>query len=85
MSAQRTIRHRHKMLKDREFYYEYCKGGKTGFTDESLMTLVTFAEKDGMRLICVVFRSPDDTIRYREHCLTGALTTSRSQLLLTHR
>ncbi len=64
MSAQRTIQHRHKMLKGREFYYEYCKGGKTGFTDESLMTLVTFAEKDGMRLICVVFRSPDDSTRY---------------------
>ena len=63
MSAQRTIKHRHKMLKGREFYYEYCKGGKTGFTDESLMTLVTFAEKDGMRLICVVFRSPDDSTR----------------------
>lgn len=30
------------------------------------MTLVTFAEKDGMRLICVVFRSPDDTIRYTD-------------------
>ena len=28
------------------------------------MTLVTFAEKDGMRLICVVFRSPDDSTRY---------------------
>ena len=66
MSAQRTIRHRHKMLKDREFYYEYCKGGKTGFTDESLFTLVTFAEKDGMRLICVVFRSPDDATRYTD-------------------
>jgi len=52
------------MLKGREFYYEYCKGGKTGFTDESLMTLVTFAEKDGMRLICVVFRSPDDSTRF---------------------
>ena len=64
MSAQRTIKHRHKMLKGREFYYEYCKGGKTGFTDESLMTLVTFAEKDGMRLICGVFRSPDDSTRY---------------------
>ncbi len=66
MSAQRTIKHRHKMLKGREFYYEYCKGGKTGFTDESLFTLVTFAEKDGMRLICVVFRSPDDTTRYTD-------------------
>ena len=66
MTAQRTIKHRHKMLKGREFYYEYCKGGKTGFTDESLYTLVTFAEKDGMRLICVVFRSPDDTTRYTD-------------------
>ena len=28
------------------------------------MTLVTFAEKDGMRLICVVFRSPDDSTRF---------------------
>ena len=63
-STPRTIKHRHKMLKGREFYYEYCKGGKTGFTDESLMTLVTFAEKDGMRLICVVFRSPDDSTRF---------------------
>lgn len=63
-STQRTIRHRHKMLKGREYYYEYCKGGKTGFTDESQNTLVTFAEKDGMRLICVVFKEPDDSIRY---------------------
>lgn len=63
-ATQRTLRHRHQMLKDGLFYYEYCKGGKTGFTDESLRTLVTFAEKDGMRLICVVFRSPDDNIRY---------------------
>lgn len=63
-SSPRTFRHRHKMLKNREYYYEYCKGGKTGFTDESLYTLVTFAEKDGMRLICVVFRSPDDATRF---------------------
>ena len=64
MSAQRTIRHRHKMLKGRAYYYEYCKGGKTGYTDESQNTLVTFAEKDGMRLICVVFKEATDEIRY---------------------
>lgn len=63
-STKRTFSHRHKMLKGRAYYYEYCKGGKTGFTDESLYTLVTFAEKDGMRLICVCFRSPDDTTRF---------------------
>lgn len=51
------------------------------------MTLVTFAEKDGMRLICVVFRSPDDSTRYIDTraLLTGDLVTLRNQLLLIHR
>ena len=66
LSAQRTIRHRHKMLKGRSYYYEYCKGGKTGYTDESQNTLVTFAEKDGMRLICVVFKEATDDLRYTD-------------------
>ena len=64
VSIDSTIRHRHKMLKGRAYYYEYCKGGKTGYTDESQNTLVTFAEKDGMRLICVVFKEATDEIRY---------------------
>lgn len=59
-SQPRTFKHRHKMLEGREYYYEYCKGGKTGYTDQSGSTLVTFAEKDGMRLICVCFKSTDD-------------------------
>ena len=37
--------------------YEYCTGGKTGYTDVARHTLVTFAEKDGMSLVCVVMRS----------------------------
>lgn len=60
----RTFRHRHLMLKGREFYYEYCKGGKTGFTDQSGYTLVTFAEKNDMRLICVLFNCSDSNIRF---------------------
>jgi D-alanyl-D-alanine carboxypeptidase len=52
------------MLYGREYYYEYCKGGKTGFTDQSQYTLVTFAEKDGMRLICVTFQEPSDESRF---------------------
>ena len=56
-SEERIFRHRHLMLKGREYYYEYCKGGKTGFTDQAGYTLVTFAEKDDMRLICVCFKS----------------------------
>jgi D-alanyl-D-alanine carboxypeptidase len=58
--AARTFKHRHEMLKGRTYEYEYCKGGKTGFTDEAGYTLVTFAEKDDMRLICVVFKSESD-------------------------
>lgn len=59
-ATSRTLYHRHKMLKGRTYYYEYCKGGKTGFTDESQYTLVTFAEKDGVRLVCVVLKSGDN-------------------------
>ena len=56
-TTARTFKHRHLMLKGRQYEYEYCKGGKTGFTDEAGCTLVTFAEKDDMSLICVCFKS----------------------------
>ncbi len=39
-----------------EFYYGYCVGGKTGFTDEAGNTLVTYCRKDGMNLISVVMK-----------------------------
>ncbi len=41
---------------DEQYLYDYCIGGKTGFTSVAGSTLVTFAEKDGMTLICVVMR-----------------------------
>ncbi len=61
INYNRYVRHRHEMLKGREFYYEYCKGGKTGFTSDAGYTLVTFAEKGDMRLICVCFQSGEDS------------------------
>ena len=43
----------HKMLHpNHERYYKYCTGGKTGFTDQAGTTLITFAEKDGRKLVC---------------------------------
>ncbi len=54
-ATPRNIRHRHLMLKGREYYYEYCKGGKTGFTDQAGYTLVTFAEKMTFALYVYVF------------------------------
>ncbi len=56
-SVSRTLIPRNEMLKGGDYYYEYCKGGKTGFTDQAMYTLVTFAEKNGVRLIAVVLRS----------------------------
>ena len=44
-----------------EIAYEGILGGKTGYTDNSRQTLVTCAEQNGMKLICVVLKeeSPD--------------------------
>jgi len=39
------------------YVYEYCTGGKTGYTTNSNSTLVTFAEKDGMALVSVVMNT----------------------------
>lgn len=63
-STIRNIVPRHQMLKGKPHYYEYFKGGKTGYTDESGHTLITFAEKDDMRLICVVLKESNDSSRY---------------------
>lgn len=47
----------HKMLypKDTAAYlYDYCTGGKTGYTIAAGNTLVTYAQKDGMTLVSVI-------------------------------
>ncbi len=40
-----------------KYEYKYCIGGKTGYTNISRNTLVTYAEKDGMELVCVIMRA----------------------------
>lgn len=37
--------------------YDACIGGKTGYTNAARNTLVSFANKDGLELICVVMKS----------------------------
>ena len=59
-----------------KYIYEYCTGGKTGFTDAAGNTLVTYAEKDGMRLACVVMKSSRpqhyvDTINLMDFCFNN--------------
>lgn len=51
----RVFQQNHKMLwPNSEYYYEYCKGGKTGYTDQAKTTLVTMADNGKMRLAAVV-------------------------------
>ena len=51
----RTFQQHHKMLwQGNSNYYEYCIGGKTGYTDDAGTTLVTMADNGKMRLAAVV-------------------------------
>lgn len=66
----------HKLLhryKDSNEVYEYCTGGKTGYTDKARNTLVSYAEKDGLSLVCVVMHTSssaqwDETRELFEYC-----------------
>lgn len=57
-SSQRFLHNKDKMLKPTsDYYYQYAIGGKTGFHDDAKNTLVTCAEKDGVKLISVVMKA----------------------------
>lgn len=45
---------KNELLPGKTYAYEYLVGTKTGYTDTARHSLVTCAEKDGMKLICVV-------------------------------
>lgn len=54
-----TITHSNKMTNpSSEYYYEYCKGIKTGTTDESGRNLISMAEKGGMSYLLVTMGAP---------------------------
>lgn len=49
------VNNKHRLING-EIPYEGILGGKTGYTDSSRQTLVTCAEQNGMRLVCIVFK-----------------------------
>lgn len=68
-AEETVLRNHHDMLctyhnANRKYLYPYCVGGKTGYTATANSTLVTYAEKDGMTLICVIMntQSPNQFI-----------------------
>lgn len=54
---KRPVNTTHKLLRSGALHYNGCIGGKTGLTDAAGNTLVTFAERNGITLICVVMKS----------------------------
>lgn len=60
MKEKRPIANHHQMINPAKFpqyAYEYCYAGKTGYTNEAGMTLVSFAKKGSMNLVCVVLKA----------------------------
>jgi D-alanyl-D-alanine carboxypeptidase (penicillin-binding protein 5/6) len=53
---QRPLWNHHKMVKKTMYNFDGVEGGKTGFTVMARNTLVTWAKRDGMELICVVLK-----------------------------
>ena len=45
-----------KLLPGKEYEYEYLVGTKTGYTDNARQTLVSCAEKNGLKLVCVILK-----------------------------
>ncbi len=76
------LNNHHQMLhyyKTNQYLYEYCLGGKTGYTVVAGATLVTYAKKDGMTLICVVMKDTtseqyNDTTNLFEYCFDNFTT-----------
>lgn len=56
VSDTKSVYSHNKLLKNREYEYDYLVGSKTGYTDIARNTLVSCAQKDDMKLICVVLK-----------------------------
>lgn len=63
VSESYRIWHTHFLLvSTSNYYYPAAIGGKTGYTDEAGRTLVTVAEKNGLKLISVIMKSDNEHI-----------------------
>lgn len=52
----RPLDNHHKMVTGKKYEYDGIIGGKTGYTSVARQTLVTCAQRNGMKLVCVVLK-----------------------------
>ena len=78
---EETYINHNKLLK----LYPWCIGGKTGFTAAAGRCLVSCAEKNGKRFVCVSFAAPDDWndhIKLYEHAFENYCLKNLSKDIL---
>ena len=63
--ARQLLNH-HKMIKNGEYYYEGVLGGKTGYTDASGNTLVTYCKRGNITLVAVILNSTSAANAYSD-------------------
>lgn len=56
LSRELTASSKNALLPGKDYAYEYLVGSKTGYTGIARQSLVSCAEKDGLKLICVVMQ-----------------------------
>lgn len=84
--TETPLNNHHRMIsryKGSQYLYDYAIGGKTGYTEAAGHTLVTYAEKDGMLLICVIMNSAntqyEDTRTLFDYCFENFQVRNVSQ------
>ncbi len=76
---------KNQILSGQKYAYEYLIGSKTGYTDAARNCLVSCAEKDGLKLICVVLRDAtpaqyEDTIALFDYGFSNFTAVNVSQI-----
>ena len=67
VEEERYFVNHHKMLhSESDYYADWCTGGKTGYTSKAWCTLVTYGEKNGLRLVCVAMHELNMDKTYRD-------------------
>ncbi len=56
LSQELTASTKNNLLPGKDYAYEYLVGSKTGYTSIARQSLVSCAEKDGLKLVCVVMQ-----------------------------
>lgn len=67
MKEKRPLSNTHQLfnpVQNPEYAYEYCYAGKTGYTNESKFSLVSFAKKGTMDVVCVIMHAESKEVQY---------------------